>query len=340
MRATESQNWFEIVDVAPILHGEAYPEWNRDKVQVAEKNGLLHNNPVELHPRTMENTLFDTTEEDRGADMVDHFSLHSPRHNGFLPTSPTYEEIDKEFRMADRTKTRPLPNPPLDQITDVSVDPWLSASPSFTPSHSIQHPTLSMIYPHVKSYAPPVSPWGMGPGAAPHHPTHQFLIPHPKPAPTKTLEHSTLPCALSYQMNYQNGIPPHRSSNYFRQMKRTIALPSTMSKASQSSDSDIFRHSLMKTSPSILSRAMSEPVSTSSALLAIPPREKKKRNHLFSGKKKQSKKSKKLEPLPYEVPTKLEVIVDEDSSQEEDRSNALKTERPEIGTPNKKPQSM
>ena len=340
MRGTESQNWFEIVDVAPILHGEAYLERNSDEV-VAGKNGLLHNNPVDLHPCTMEHTLFDTTEEDRGTDMVDHFSLRPSRHNGFLPTSPTYEEIDKEFRKADRTKTRPLPNPPLDQITDVSVDPWLSASPSFTPSHSIQHPTLSMMYPHVKSYAPSVSGWGMGPSAAPHHPTHPFLIPHPKPAATKTLEHSTLPCALSYQLNYQNGIPPHRSSNYFRQMKRTIALPSTMSRNSQSSDSDIFRHSLMRTSPSILSRAMSEPVSTSSALQAIPPREKKKRNHLFSGKKKKSKKSKKPEPLPYEVPTKtLEVIVDEDSSQEGDKLNALETERSELITPKKKAQSM
>ena len=85
---------------------------------------------------------------------------------------------------------------------------------------------------------------------------------------------------------------------------------------------------------------MSEPVSTSSALHVIPPREKK-RNHLLLGKKKKSKKSKKLEPLPYEVPAKpLEVIVDEDSSQEEDKSNAMETERPEIGTSKKKSQSM
>lgn len=340
MRAAESQNWFEIVDVAPILHAEAYPERYRDEV-AAGKNGLLHNNPVEPNLRTMENGFFDATEEDGGTDMVDLFSLHSPKHNSSFPTSPTYEEIDKEFRKADRTKTRPLPSPPLDQITD---DPWLSASPSFTPSHSIQHPALSMIYPRVNSHAPSVSGWGMEHGAAPHHPMHPFLIPHPKPAPTKTLEHSTLPCAMSYQLNYQNGIPPHRSSNYFRQMKRTIALPSTMSRDSQTSDSDIYRHSLMKMSPSILSRAVSEPVSTSSALQVIPRREKKKRNHLFSGKKKQSRKSKKPEPLPYEVPTKhMEVIGAEEKSQEEDKSNTMETEdisQPETSAPTKKPQSM
>ena len=337
MRAAESENWFEIIDVAPVVHDKAYLEQNRDEV-AAGRSGLLHNDPVEPHPRTMENALFDPTKEDGDTDMVDRFFAHSPTRNDSFPTSPTYEEIDKELRKAGRTNTRPLPSPPLDPITDASIlDPWLSASPSFSPSHSMQ-PPASMIYPHINPYSTPA--WGMGTGPAPNHPMHPLLLPHPKPAPSKTLEHSTLPCALSYQLNYQNGIPPHRSSNFFRQMKRTIALPSTLSRDSQMSDSDIFRHSMMKTSPSILSRAMTEPLSTSSTIQVIPRREKKRKNRLFSGKKRQSRTGKKPEPLPYEVPTKpLEVIVAEDESQEED-STAMETEnlsRPQTSTPKMKP---
>ena len=260
--------------------------------------------------------------------------------------SPTYEDIEEEIHKADRARHRPLPSPPLvsphlDQITD----PWLSASPSFTPSHSIQPTQLSMAYPHITPYA--ASTWGMGESMVSNSVHPSFLIPHPKPAPDKNLEQSTLPCALSYQPNCRNGIPPHRSSNFF---KRTVALPGHMTR---DTDSDIFGHSVLKTSPSILSRAVSEPASNFGTLPVIPRREKK-RNRFFSASKKQqqqtkpkttknTKTTKKPEPLPYEVPTKpkdLITVIEEESKDDELTAMLVETEsvpRPQTSTPKKKP---
>ena len=275
-------------------------------------------------------------------DITDHFfrAHRSPKHhsmttNGF-PISPTYEDIDEEIRRASRSKARPLPSLPVDQITESLADPWMSEM-SFSPTHSIPPPALSMVYPHVTPYGS--AAWEVGASPAhQHHPVHSFHIPHPKPASDRNLERSTLPCALSYQLNYQNGIPPHHSSNFFKQMKTTVALPSQMSRGSQASDSDIYSHSLMRPSPSILSRAMSEPLSNT--LQVIPPREKK-RNRLFSWKKKQTKKTKKQkgQPLPYEIPRRILEVVAEDESTKEDLTEWMEAEtapRPQTSTPKKK----
>lgn len=274
-------------------------------------------------------------------DITDHFfrARHSPKHhnmttNGF-PMSPTYEDIDEEIRRANRSKARPLPSLPVDQLTESVTDPWMSVI-GFSPTHSIPPPALSMVYPHVTSYGSAAWEAGASP-AHQHHPVHSFHIPHPKPASDRNLERSTLPCALSYQLNYQNGIPPHHSSNFFKQMKRTVALPSQMNRGSQASDSDIYGHSLMRTSPSILSRAISEPLSNT--LQVIPPRERK-RNRFFSWKKKQSKKTKKQkgQPLPYEVPRRiLEVVVEDESTKEDLTEMGSETApRPQTSTPKKK----
>ena len=297
----------------------------------------------------MENALFDPNneeeeDEERGTDITDHFfrARRSPKHhnvatNGF-PTSPTYEDIDEELRRGNRSKARPLPSLPVDQITESMTDPWMSEM-GFSPSHSILPSVPSMVYPHVNPYGSSAHAWELASNATAtthHHSVQPFHIPHPKPASDKNLERSTLPCALSYQLSYHNGIPPHHSSNFF---KRTVALPNqNMSRGAQASDSNIYGHSLMKTSPSILSRAISEPLS--STLQVIPPREKK-RNRFFSWKKKsQSKKSKKQkgQPLPYEVPRKVLEVVEEDESVKEDLTE-METEtasRPQTSTPKKK----
>ena len=346
MHAAEAQNWFEIVDVAPVIRDETYLEQSKEEL-AASKSGLLPNDAVEPHPRTMENALFDPNnedgEEDRDMDIIDHFSRirrtlihHDEKANGF-PMSPTYEEIDKEIQRTNRTKARPLPSPPLDQITDSLADPWMSESMSFSPTHSIPPPALSMVYPHIAPYGS--TAWEVGSRVTQHHHPvqHSFHIPHPKPASNRNLEQSTLPCALSYQLSYHNGIPPHHSSNFFKQMKRTVALPSQMSRSSQASDSNIYGHSLMRPSPSILSRAMSEPLSNT---LQVIPRRERKRNRFFSGKKKQSKKSKKqkAQPLPYEIPSRILEVVAENESTKEDLTE-METEsvpRPQTSTPKKK----
>ena len=340
MRAGEAQNWFEIIDVAPVIQDEI----SLEQELVASKSGLLPNDAVEPHPRTMENALFDPNndeEEERDMDITDHFfrARRSPKHhnvttNGF-PMSPTYEDIEEEIQRANRSKARPLPSLPVDQITESLADPWMSEM-GFSPTHSIPPPALSMVYPHINPYGS--GAWELASNATSHHhPAQLFHIPHPKPASDRNLERSTLPCALSYQLSYHNGIPPHHSSNFFKQMKRTVALPSQMSRGSQASDSDIYGHSLMRPSPSILSRAMSEPLSNT--LQVIPPRERK-RNRFFSWKKKKSKKSKKQkgQPLPYEVPRKILEVVAEDESVKEDLTE-METEtapRPQTSTPKKK----
>lgn len=344
VRAEEAQNWFEIADVAPVIRDESSLE--RDKEELAaSKSGLLPNDGVEPHPRTMENALFDPNDgdeedEERDTDITDHFfrARHSPKHhnvstNGF-PMSPTYEDIDEEIRKASRSKSRPLPSLPVDQLTESIADPWMSGM-GFSPTHSIPPPALSTVYSHVNPYVS--AAWEFASNApSHHHPVQPFHLPHPKPASDRNLERSTLPCALSYQLNYHNGIPPHHSSNFFKQ--RTVALPSQMSRAPQASDSDIYGHSTMRNSPSILSRAMSEPLS--STLQVIPPRERK-RNRFFSLKKKSpSKKSKKRkgQPLPYEVPTRILEVVAEDEDVKEDltETEAETAPRPQTSTPKKK----
>ena len=346
MRAGEALNWFEIIDVAPVIRDESSLEQNKEEL-AASKSGLLPNDAVEPIPRTMENALFDPNndeeEEERDMDVTDRFfrARHSPKHHNVatnsIPMSPTYEDIDEEIQRANRSKARPLPSLPIDQITESALtDPWMSEM-GFSPTHSIRPPALSMVYPHVNPYGPPA--WDLASNAASHHqPVQPFHIPHPNPASDRNLERSTLPCALSYQLSYHNGIPPHHSSNFFKQTKRTIALPSQLNRGSQASDSDIYGHSLMRPSPSILSRAISEPLSNT--IQVIPPRDRK-RNRFFSWKKKpQSKKSKKQkgQPLPYEVPRRILEVVVEDESVKEDLTE-VETERaprPQTSTPKKK----
>lgn len=320
-------------------------ERNRDDL-AASRSGLLPVNAVEPRPRTMENALFDPTEEDRDTDKLDGIASrhHSPGHNknDTFPISPTYEDIEEELQRARRTKGRPLPNPPLDQINDPLAESWLCASPSFSPSHSVQPPpSHAMAYPHISPYA--LETWGLGQGTTTNHnPAHSFHIPHPRAAPDKNLEQSALPCALSYQLNHLNGIPPHRSSNFFKGMNRTIALPS---RDMQMSESNIFSRTMLKQSPSILSRAVTEPLSNFGTLPVIPRREKK-RNRLFSAKKKQQQKklstkvNKKPEPLPYEVPTKPQQVratQDEESKYDLNVSVTEGVPRPQTSTPKKKP---
>ncbi len=346
MRAGEAQNWFEIIDVTPVTRDDSSLEQNKDEL-AANKSGLLPNDAVEPHPRTMENALFDPNndEDERDTDITDHFfrARHSPKHHSVatnsFPMSPTYEDIDEELRRANRSKFRPLPSLPIDQITESPTDPWAMSELGFSPAHSIPPSALSISYPHVNPYGSHA--WDLASTVASthhgHHSVQPFHIPHPKPASDRNLERSTLPCALSYQLSYHNGIPPHHSSNFF---KRTVALPSqsNMSRGPQASDGDIYGHSLMKTSPSTLSRAVSEPLS--GTLQVIPPRERK-RNRFFSWKKKpRSKKSKKQkgQPLPYEVPSKILEVVAEDESVK-DNLTEMETEtssRPRTSTPKKK----
>lgn len=328
------QSWFEIIDVAPVIRNEAFLEQD-DEDLVASKSGLLQNNAVEPYPRTMNNALYDSDSNEEGGEEdtdVDQYSPPSPTHHnnkGRVPLSPTYEDIDEELRRAAGKKGRPLPTPPLDLITDPTSDPWLSEPSS--PTLSSPPPPLPMVYPHVAPYGP--SSWGFGTDMIPHH-THSFHIPHPRPAPDRSLEQSALPCALSYQLHYQNGIPPHHSSNFFKKVKRTLTLSSHMSHDTRMSDTNLYGHSLLKNSPSVLSRANTEPIPKAPLRLVIPRRERK-RNRLFTGKKKQPKKTKKPQPLPYEVPYKP-LNETENESKDETTTETEAVPRPQTSTPKKK----
>ena len=98
------------------------------------------------------------------------------------------------------------------------------------------------------------------------------------------------------------------------------------------SDFDLHGHSMMKTSPSILSKALTEPLSISNCSTLqtgdTAKREKEKPLLLREEETSEESRKKKREPLPYEVPSKaLEVIVSEseskeDTSEKEDVSQA------------------
>lgn len=215
---------------------------------------------------------------------------------------------------------RPLPPPP-------------PPPPHIYPSHTLP-------YPHT--YIPPPTHPIMGPWdiyrSRPYYPIlHSSYPPHNQPSPLKlppgmSLEKSSLPCAWSYIAHYNNGIPPHSTSTFFRQLWGKFSAPvrnrSRVVPRKLSSPPRQFGD--IKKSPSNISAAVSEPLPNRGlpVQLVIPPRDVSPQ-HKSSKKIKESPKKEKIvqekspelkskmeKPLPYEVPVQKRDLAEETASEE------------------------
>ena len=105
VHAIENETWFEIADLAPVIHNEAYLAHNEDYLR-ASKSGLLENDMIEPHPRKVDNILYQSDDESDSpmqafsrvsARKDDHFyhvldDTQPPQHR--IPLgSHTYETI-------------------------------------------------------------------------------------------------------------------------------------------------------------------------------------------------------------------------------------------------------
>lgn len=63
VHVTERETWFEMADLAPVIENEAYLAHNEDLLE-AGRSGLLHNDPIEPHPRQMDNVLYHSDDSD------------------------------------------------------------------------------------------------------------------------------------------------------------------------------------------------------------------------------------------------------------------------------------
>ena len=316
IHAAETDSWFELVNIAPVIRNEAYLTHNNDDELEAGRSGLFQNNMIEPHPRTVQNTLYKSDDEFEDSGSPDHRS-HSPLrthrknytdyveepHHFTIHTSPTYESIASpnplDSPIKQSPKHRPLPSPPH--------SPYAG---------TIQPP---MVFPHIVPYR---NDWSRNSNIHNHYPSQ-----HHKPPMRKNLQHTSIPVAWTYKAHYRNGIPPHRSSNFFKRFKSHHSL-----------QRQGHPNSGLKQSPSVISKTHSEPVPFAfqpAGRNIIPPRDVSKTNvkqRLFKERKwgwrKSSSKTKKQEvktapePLPYEIPLEMTQTLSEVGEIEEDKSIA------------------
>ena len=259
----ERLTWFELACIAPVIHNEAYEEHNKDQLE-AGKSGLLQNDPIEPRPRTIENMLYESGSEDEEEIMreiaTSKTSLHRARKKQSR-RADTEEEVshiyeDLPHRDDGKRSTRsPLPPPPTVPLPPPPPTFYMPFPPMLPPPMPV-HPYHQMYLPYDKNSYMKVSPSFMSAR------TQQQSLPHPHSLKQPGLSHTSIPCIRSYGKS-TNGIPPHPSSNFFQNMhdgrgkKRKLSQPSRLLRAAKSK---------LKKSPTVASRANSEPTPYATAL--------------------------------------------------------------------------
>ena len=278
-----------------MIENEAYTASNEDLL-AAGKSGLMQNDMIEPRPRTVENVLYESGSEQGDAEndvpvlqrphdsrrhAFQHQRSRSPQH---ITASPTYESIPTVN--AIDAPGHPLPEPP----SQLPISYHHMARPTGM-LHPMYTPFGQMWRNHNHSFNSALSP----------HPFHRIGL-------RKNLDQVSVPCVWSYS-NQSNGIPPHRSSKFFKRLQRNFP------KLNHHRLVQTHSVSTIKQSPSTVSGAYSEPTPYAERLFAqrpIPTRQvgkAKPSRTPFVAKSKgvekfQSPKHNKqiVFPQPYEVP--------------------------------------
>ena len=293
----ENETWFEVEDLAPVIHNEAYLATNEDLL-AAGKSGLLQNDMIEPRPRTIENLLYESDPESGDSEENDSPMPHKVYGYGsmakhqqsrqlqqHIPQSPTYESI----------------------ATRDGVDAPGHPLPELPPQLPFNHHHAGMMHP---MYTPFGLKW------RDRHPSSQSF-PNPKPnlhpkGLRRNLEQASVPCVWSYSRQ-ANGIPPHRSSKFFQRLQRNFPKLNHQRLVHSSQTRSV---STIKQSPSMASETHSEPTPYAEhfflpahlARRPLPTREVGKgrvsriRNSQSVENHRPSKSNKqKASPQPYEV---------------------------------------
>ena len=203
----ENVNWFELSHIAPVIHNELYNEHNKERLE-AGKSGLLFNDAIEPRPRTMDNMLYES-ESDNDEELAKTKSSPSrsttkhtaPKENFNKPTQ------DSEHVAAD-SAAFPTPPAPLPMF------PFLPA-PMFISYPPMMHSYGNMFLPRDQNHR-----MNMSPSFTSSPTTLQSRLPHPHSLKRPGLSHTSVPCIMSCTKS-TNGIPPHPSSNFFRNLRNT-----------------------------------------------------------------------------------------------------------------------
>lgn len=182
---------------------------------------------------------------------------HSPSKHSQTAT-PRHQHLSHRPLPPPPPQMYPYPQPPLPLPPQMFPYPYLAIPP---PMHGS------------------TSPWGMYPSHG-YHPPFQSFQPPPssplKPPQGISLEKSLLPCVCSYATHYQNGIPPHSTSRFFKQLWGKLSAPAGRRNGFVRSNlsSPLREVGKIRKSPSNISAALSEPPPNHRLYLSrIPHRE-------------------------------------------------------------------
>lgn len=274
----ESENWFGGAHIGPIISNEAY----RGDLQQSESGPL----PFELH-RSKTNLLYESDADSEPAEYESPVSKRrrSPKKRAPSPISPTYETIPQQ-KPARRNAhhTYDVPYPPLPTIPHPPLP--LGPYPPLPPPPHL-HPAnhFPVAFPRFIPYGQrwiKRSPSAMS--APMHHPLGSSPIKHP----------------LRPKAKYTNGIPPHHSSKFFKQLSKRKGV------GNQQRSSPA--HFVVKPSPTLHSVTNSEPIPFTHTLsrTVIPRRHLADttvtREQTVKKPKQKKAKQKKKQPQLYENP--------------------------------------
>ena len=250
----ENLTWFELTDIAPVIHNELYEEHNRELLE-ASKSGLLQNDAIEPRPRTMDNMLYES-----GSDVEEELlnelaaSKTSPtRSREKRPKLSAQQGEDHHVNKEsaeDESVPAPLSPPPPPSVPFIPIPMYVPLPPMMSSS---VHPYGNMYLPVDQNQYIKMCPSFMSANNFHSSLPHPSSMPHPSSLKKPGLSHTSVPCILSYTKS-TNGIPPHPSSKFFKSIRNA-----KLGKKIFSNPSRQHAKSRLKKSPTVESEAWSEP---------------------------------------------------------------------------------
>lgn len=193
-----------------MIHNELYNEHNRDRLE-AGKSGLLFNDAIEPRPHTIDNMLYES-ESDNDMEILNELAKNkaSPSISTMKQPEKTVDKDDlKEHTQEDqKAATAPFPALPV----PLPTLPFLPA-PMFISYPPMMHSYGNMFLQSDQNHYMKMAPSFMNSSA-----TFQSTLPHPHSLRKPGLSHSSVPCIMSCTKS-TNGIPPHPSSKFFRNIR-------------------------------------------------------------------------------------------------------------------------
>lgn len=209
-------NWFELDNLTPIIHSEAYEGFTENQLEGSKSPLLIH----EPKPRIVNNVLYQSDSE-HSDDEYQH-GVHASGKHAALEREA--DRKDRQKRMAGRPTQQTggtYSSPQYESLSEAGPYPPLE-SPISAPVPLIMYPPLPPVpYPLFMPYTwggPTDSPGIVMPAQPAMHNMPGFsrlLGRNRMNGLRRDLENSANPCVWSYGMRETKGIPPHSNSDFF-----------------------------------------------------------------------------------------------------------------------------